>query len=72
MCAERVANLKKILQHLAERQPKIVLHGVEKIFPPLKESFVSVLCMNVRETVLLLCSLYMQTKEKGKVIHGLY
>jgi hypothetical protein len=42
MTAERVVSLKKILQHLAERQPKIVLHRVEKIFPALKESFVSV------------------------------
>jgi hypothetical protein len=71
MCAERVASLKKILQNLAERQPKIVLHRIEKIFPALKVSFVSVLCLNAQETVLL-CSLCMQTKEKGNVIHGLY
>jgi hypothetical protein len=53
MCAERVPSLQKILQHLAERQPKIVLHRVEKIYPSLKENLVSVLCLNTQETVLL-------------------
>jgi hypothetical protein len=72
MCAERVASLRKILQNLAERQPKIVLHRVEKIFPALKESLVRVLCLNAQETVSLSCSLYIRTKEKGKVIPGHY
>jgi hypothetical protein len=72
MGSERVASLQKILQHLAERQPKIVLQRVEKIFPALEESLVSVLCLYAQETVSLFCSIYLQTEEKGNVIPGLY
>jgi hypothetical protein len=57
-----------MMQHLVERQPRIVLQRVEKIVPALKESLVSVLCLNAQETVVLSCSLYIQAKQEGKVI----
>jgi hypothetical protein len=52
-----------MMEHLAERQPRIVLHRVEKIFPALKESLVSVLCINAQEIDLLSCSLYLQSRK---------
>jgi hypothetical protein len=52
-----------MMQHLAERQPRIVLNRVEKIFPALKEGLVSVLCLNAQETVLFSCSLYLQSRK---------
>jgi hypothetical protein len=42
------------------------------IFPAPRESLVSVLSVNAEGTVSLSCSLYIQTKEKGKVIPGHY
>jgi hypothetical protein len=52
-----------MMQHLAERQPSTVLQRVEKIFPALKESLVSVPCLNAQETVLLSWSLYLQSRK---------
>jgi hypothetical protein len=53
-----------MMQHLEERQPRIVLQRGEKIFPAQKESLVSVLCFDAQETVLLLpCSLCLQSRK---------
>jgi hypothetical protein len=52
-----------MMQHLADRQPKTVLQRVEKIFPDLKESLLCVLCLNAQETVLISCSLYLQSRK---------
>jgi hypothetical protein len=52
-----------MMQHLAERQPRIVLQRAEKIFPTLKESLVSFLCLNAQKPVFLSCSLYLQHRK---------
>jgi hypothetical protein len=44
MCDERALSLKKNLQSLPARVPKIVVPRVDEMFPALKESAVSVLC----------------------------
>jgi hypothetical protein len=49
MCDEQ------ILQSLATRVPKIILQRVEEIFPPLKESLVSVLCLCDQKIFLSSC-----------------
>jgi hypothetical protein len=45
MCDEYISTLQKHLQSLATRVPKIILQRVDEIWPALKESTVSVLCM---------------------------
>jgi hypothetical protein len=53
MCDDQVSWLRKILQSLANRVPKIVLQRAEDIFPAVRESMVSVLCLCAQKRVLL-------------------
>jgi hypothetical protein len=45
MCDEHVYNLQSVQQPIGEKVPKVVLRRVEEIFPSLKESSVSFLCL---------------------------
>jgi hypothetical protein len=45
MCDKEVLNLPEILQSLATRRSKILLRRAEEIFPALKQSMVSDLCV---------------------------
>jgi hypothetical protein len=45
MCDERVEDLQRILQSLARRVPRIILQRAEEMFPALRESLATVLCM---------------------------
>jgi hypothetical protein len=45
MCDEHISRPQKHLQSLATRGPKVVLQRVDEIWPALKESTVSVLCI---------------------------
>jgi hypothetical protein len=47
----------QILQSLAMRVPKIILQRIEEIFPCLKESLVSVLCLCDQKVFSSSCSL---------------
>lgn len=45
MCDGEVLNLHKVLQPPTKKMPKIELQRTEEIFPTVKESMVSVVCM---------------------------
>jgi len=45
MCDEDSSGLQNILQSVPRREPKIILERAEHIFPALKNSLVSVLCL---------------------------
>jgi hypothetical protein len=45
MCDMEIYKLREILQSLETRIPKIMLWRAEEVFPALKESLVSVLCI---------------------------
>jgi hypothetical protein len=53
MCEERVAGLQSILRSLATRVPRIILHRAEELFPAMRESMVSVLCMYAQQRIVL-------------------
>jgi hypothetical protein len=53
MCEERVVRLLSILQSLATRVPRIILQRAEEMFPALRESLVSVLCMCAQKRIVL-------------------
>jgi hypothetical protein len=44
-CEERVVGLQSILRSLATRVPRIILERAEEMFPAVRESMVSVLCV---------------------------
>jgi hypothetical protein len=56
MCDKQVLSLKKSLHSLPARVPKIVVPRVDEMFPALKESMVSVLCLVHRREFYFLIS----------------
>jgi hypothetical protein len=53
MCEERVVGLQSVLRSLATRVPRIMLQRAEEMFPALRETMVSVLCMCAQKRILL-------------------
>jgi hypothetical protein len=54
MCDERVVDLQSVLQSFARRIPRIILQRAEEMFPALRESLVSVLCMCAQKRMSIL------------------
>jgi hypothetical protein len=63
VCDERVLNLQSILQSLAARVPKIMVQRVEEIYPSLKESLVSGVCLCAQTNVTNLFTGFMWQKK---------
>jgi hypothetical protein len=57
MCEEKVLGLKRILRSLAARVPRIAPQRDEEMFPALKESMVSALCMCAQKRISLSMSI---------------
>jgi hypothetical protein len=58
MCEEQVVGLQSILRSLAIRVPKIILQRAEEVFPAVRESMVSVLCVcacTEKNIVVIIC-----------------
>jgi hypothetical protein len=53
MCEKRVVGLQSILRSLATRVPRIVLQRAEEMFPAMRESIVSVLCMYAQKKIVV-------------------
>jgi hypothetical protein len=54
MCEEETEGLQTILRSLAARVPRIMLHRAEEMFPAVRESMVSVLCLCAQKKRILL------------------
>jgi hypothetical protein len=51
MSEERLGRLQRILHSLATRVPRVLLQRVEEMFPSLRETMVSVLCLFAQDRV---------------------
>jgi hypothetical protein len=51
MCDDQVSVIEKTVQSDSARVPKIVVQRVEDIFPAVKESMVSVLCLHPQDDI---------------------
>jgi hypothetical protein len=53
MCDKEPLNLQKMLHSLATRVPAIIVKRAEEMYPSLKESLVSFLCLCAEERVFI-------------------
>jgi hypothetical protein len=71
MCEERVVGLQSILRSLATRVPRIILQGVEEMFPAVRESMVSALCMCAQKRIVLSSSVYSGSQRNKHLVTNL-
>jgi hypothetical protein len=57
MCDEQHLNVQKIQQSVAMKEPKIIVQRSEEIFPSLKESLVSDVCLCAQKQMIPTSSL---------------
>jgi hypothetical protein len=55
MCDERLSRLREIVHSIVTRVPVVIVQRAEEIYPALKESMVSVLCLCAQKGILLFC-----------------